>query len=237
MYDTLRRIVCDANKQLHALGLAPFTWGNVSQADRARGVFAIKPSGVPYDKLEPDKIVIVSLKDGSVVDGSFNPSSDTPTHFELYRSFPDLGAIVHTHSINASAFAQAGRAIPAYGTTHADFSYTSIPCTRALTESEVTGDYEYNTGKIISDHYREEGLDIETTPAVLVHYHAPFIFGDNAAKAVENAEILEIIAEMAIKTEQLAHGKPETIDRYLLDKHYYRKHGDNAYYGQTSQDD
>lgn len=231
MFEELKKIVCDANIELHAHGLAPFTWGNVSQVDRAAGVFAIKPSGVPYSELTSEKIVIVSLEDGKVVDGDYNPSSDTPTHYILYKEFPELNAVVHTHSVNASSFAQAGRSIPAYGTTHADFSYTAVPCTRALDEQEVKGEYELNTGKVIAAHFKENNLDIASTPAVLVRSHAPFVFGKNASDAVHNAAVLEIVAEMALKTELLGNNGNE-IDKYLSDKHYFRKHGEGAYYGQ-----
>lgn len=231
MYDELKKIVCEANIELHNHGLAPFTWGNVSQVDRAAGVFAIKPSGVPYSELTPEKIVVVSLSDGKVADGDYNPSSDTPTHYLLYKEFEELNAVVHTHSVNASSFAQSGRAIPAYGTTHADFSYTAVPCTRALTEEEVKGEYELNTGKVIAAHFKENGLDVKSTPAVLVRSHAPFVFGKNAGDAVHNAAVLEIVAEMALKTEMLSQNVGE-IDKYLSDKHYFRKHGEGAYYGQ-----
>lgn len=231
MYSALKQTVCEANKELHALGLAPFTWGNVSQVDREAGVFAIKPSGVPYSELTPEKIVVVSLSDGKVVEGEYNPSSDTPTHYVLYKEFAELNAVVHTHSVNASSFAQAGRSIPAYGTTHADFSYTAVPCTRALTDAEVNGEYEYNTGVVIAEHFRNNMLDVKSTPAVLVRSHAPFAFGKNADDAVHNAAVLEIVAEMAMKTELIGKDVPE-IDDYLSDKHYFRKHGANAYYGQ-----
>ncbi len=231
MYNKLKQTVCDANIELHSLGLAPFTWGNVSQADRELGVFAIKPSGVPYSELTPDKIVVLSLEDGSVLEGSYNPSSDTPTHYILFKEFSDLNAVVHTHSVNASAFAQAGRAIPVYGTTHADFSYTEVPCTRALTENEVKTEYELNTGKVIVGYFKENNLDTSSTPSVLVRSHAPFVFGKNASDAVHNAAVLEIVAEMALKTEIINNNTPE-IDSYLSDKHYFRKHGKDAYYGQ-----
>lgn len=231
MYEKLKETVCVANKELHAHGLAPFTWGNVSQVDRSEGVFAIKPSGVPYDELTPEKMVIVSLADGSVVEGDYNPSSDTPTHFILYKEFAELNAVVHTHSVNASAFAQAGRDIPAYGTTHADFSYTAVPCARALTQEEVQTEYELNTGKVIVNHFKENELDTQSTPAVLVRSHAPFVFGKNASDAVHNAAVLEIVAEMAMKTEILKNDVC-SIDKYLSDKHYFRKHGKDAYYGQ-----
>lgn len=231
MYNDIKKIVCDANVELHSLGLAPFTWGNVSQVDREKGVFVIKPSGVPYSELTPDKMVVVSLEDGRVVEGEFNPSSDTPTHFILYKDFPNLNGVVHTHSVNASSFAQAGRSIPAYGTTHADFSYTAVPCTRALTEDEVKSEYELNTGKVIAEHFKNNELDVKSTPAVLVRSHAPFVFGENAKDAVHNAAVLEIVAEMALKTEVVGNNTPE-IDKFLSDKHYFRKHGENAYYGQ-----
>ncbi len=231
MYTELKKIVCEANIELHSLGLAPFTWGNVSQVDREKGVFAIKPSGVPYSELTPEKIVVVSLSDGSVVEGEYNPSSDTPTHYVLYKEFGELGGVVHTHSVNASAFAQAGRCIPAYGTTHADFSYTAVPCTRALTEEEVNTVYELNTGKVIVEHFNAKYLDVQSTPAVLVRSHAPFAFGKNASDAVHNAAVLEIVAEMALKTELIKRDTKD-IDKYLSDKHYFRKHGKDAYYGQ-----
>lgn len=231
VYKNLKQIVCNANIELHAHGLAPFTWGNVSQVDRDAGVFAIKPSGVPYDQLTPEKIVIVSLEDGKVVDGDYNPSSDTPTHYVLYKEFTELNAVVHTHSVNASSFAQAGRDIPAYGTTHADFSYTGVPCARALSEGEVKGEYELNTGKVIVNHFRDNNLDVQSTPAVLVRSHAPFVFGKTASDAVHNAAVLEIVAEMALKTE-LLNKDTTSIDKYLADKHYFRKHGKDAYYGQ-----
>lgn len=232
MYSKLKAEVCSANKELHSLGLAPFTWGNVSAVDRENNVFAIKPSGVPYDDLTPDNMVVVSLTDGSVVEGDYNPSSDTPTHYILYREFPELNAVVHTHSINASSFAQSGRAIPSYGTTHADFSHTEVPCTRALTADEVKTDYELNTGVVIVDHFKKNKLDVSSTPAVLVRSHAPFAFGKNAHDAVHNAAVLEIVAEMAIKTELLSEKYEAQIPQYLSDKHYFRKHGKDAYYGQ-----
>lgn len=231
MYEKLKETVCAANIELHAHGLAPFTWGNVSQVDREAGVFAIKPSGVAYSELTPEKIVVVSVDDGSVVDGDYNPSSDTPTHYILYKEFTGLNAVVHTHSVNASAFAQAGRDIPVYGTTHADFSYTAVPCARALSEDEVKSEYELNTGKVIISHFKENGFDVQSTPAVLVRSHAPFVFGKNASDAVHNAAVLEIVAEMAMKTEAL-NGGVSPIDKYLSDKHYFRKHGKDAYYGQ-----
>ena len=231
MYSKLKKEVCSANIELHSLGLAPFTWGNVSMVDREAGVFAIKPSGVPYSELCEKSIVVVSLEDGKVVEGDYNPSSDTPTHYILYKEFAELNAIVHTHSVNASAFAQAGKPILPFGTTHADFSYTQVPCTRALTQEEVETEYELNTGKVIAAHFKENNLDVMSTPAVLVRSHAPFAFGKNASDAVHNAAVLEIVAEMAIKT-SLINPETQSIDGYLSDKHYFRKHGKDAYYGQ-----
>ncbi len=232
MYDSLKIEVCKANKELHALGLAPFTWGNVSAVDRDNGVFAIKPSGVPYDELTPESMVIISIEDGSIVEGEYNPSSDTPTHYVLYKEFKELNAVVHTHSVNASSFAQSGRAILPYGTTHADFSYTEVPCTRALTAEEVNNEYELNTGIVIAEHYKKNDLDVYSTPAVLVRSHAPFAFGKSAHDAVHNAAVLEIVAEMALKTELLSAKAESIIPKYLSDKHYFRKHGKDAYYGQ-----
>ena len=231
MYSKLKKEVCSANIELHSLGLAPFTWGNVSMVDREAGVFAIKPSGVSYSELDENSIVVVSLEDGKVVEGDYNPSSDTPTHYILYKEFAELNAIVHTHSVNASAFAQAGKPILPFGTTHADFSYTQVPCTRALTQEEVETEYELNTGKVIAAHFKENNLDVMSTPAVLVRSHAPFAFGKNASDAVHNAAVLEIVAEMAIKT-SLINPETQSIDGYLSDKHYFRKHGKDAYYGQ-----
>ena len=231
MYSKLKKEVCSANIELHSLGLAPFTWGNVSMVDREAGVFAIKPSGVPYSELDEKSIVVVSLEDGKVVEGDYNPSSDTPTHYILYKEFAELNAIVHTHSVNASAFAQAGKPILPFGTTHADFSYTQVPCTRALTQEEVETEYELNTGKVIAAHFKENNLDVMSTPAVLVRSHAPFAFGKNASDAVHNAAVLEIVAEMAIKT-SLINPETQSIDGYLSDKHYFRKLGKDAYYGQ-----
>mgnify|MGYP002514184489 CR=1 FL=1 len=231
MLEELKKSVCQANLDLVAHGLVILTWGNVSAVDRENGVFAIKPSGVAYDKLTPESMVVVSLEDGSVIEGEFNPSSDTPTHYYLYKQFENLNAVVHTHSVNASAFAQAGRAIPRYGTTHADFSYTEVPCTPALTEEEVKTEYELNTGKVIVKYFKENNLDVSSTPAVLVRSHAPFAFGKTASDAVHNAAVLEIVAEMAMKTEIIGGQVPE-IDNYLSDKHYFRKHGKDAYYGQ-----
>lgn len=231
MYEQLKKRVLDSNIRLHALGLAPFTWGNVSELDRENGVFAIKPSGVAYDELTADKIVIVRL-DGTVLPGQLSPSSDTPTHLCLYNSLPECGGIVHMHSLYATSWAQAGKDIPPYGTTHADFSHTPVPCTRPLDDAEINGEYELNTGRVICECMKERGYDISGTPAVLVNGHGPFIFGHNAEKAVDNAAVLEIVAQCAVLTERIGGASPAGISQTLLDRHYYRKHGKNAYYGQ-----
>ncbi len=215
---------------LYKLGIAPFTWGNASECDREKGVFAIKPSGVEYEELTPDMMVIVDF-DGNKVEGEYNPSSDTATHAVLYKSFPEIGGVVHSHSINAVAFAQAGCSIPALGTTHADFSFGEVPCARELTNEEVSGEYEKSTGDVIVAHFRDNGIDENAVPAVLVRSHGPFTWGKSAKDAAKNAGTLEIVAEMAIKTMQL-NNSAEEIPTYLLNKHYMRKHGKNAYYGQ-----
>lgn len=215
---------------LYKLGIAPFTWGNASECDREQRVFAIKPSGVDYENLTPDKMVIVDFE-GNKVEGELNPSSDTATHAVLYSSFPDIGGVVHSHSVNAVAFAQAGHEVPALGTTHADFCFGAVPCARELTADEVNGEYEKSTGEVIVSHFRENNIDENAVPAVLVRSHGPFTWGSSAKDAAKNAGTLEIVCEMAIKTLRL---NPEinTIPEYLLDKHYMRKHGKNAYYGQ-----
>ena len=240
MYEDLKFRVYKANVQLQKYGLAPFTWGNVSECCREDEVFAIKPSGVPFEELSPEKMVIVSF-DGKVVDGDLNPSSDSMTHAVLYRRFFNIGGIAHSHSVNACAFAQAGYPIPAFGTTHADFAYGEIPCTRKLKPDEVGGYYEYNTGKVIIEHFREKKIDENAVPACLVKNHGPFSWGQSAAEAVENAAILEIVAEMAIKTltvKNFAFKKElSTMPKSLLDKHYNRKHGAGAYYGQLDKQD
>lgn len=233
MYDEIKQTAYEANMLLYKYGIAPFTWGNASQADRVKKVFAIKPSGVPYELLTPGKMVVVDFE-GNKVDGELNPSSDTPTHAVLYSSFKDIGGIVHTHSVNAVAFAQAGRSVPALGTTHADFAFGEVPCTRSLTEDEVSCEYEKNTGLVIAEHFRRFSVDENSVPAVLVKGHGPFCWGSDAVKAAENGAILEIVAEMAYKTFLIAGEEKDTvgIDDFLLNKHYLRKHGKNAYYGQ-----
>lgn len=230
-YQALKKRVCAANKDIGRAGLAVLTWGNASEADRDEGVFAIKPSGVDYENLTADDIVIVSLEDGVKVEGELKPSSDTPTHWHLFKKFPSIGGIVHTHSAKATAWAQAKRSIPVFGTTHADHFYGKVPCTRELTAGEVEDDYELNTGKVIVEHFEENGIDPVQMPAALISSHASFVWGENAAKAVECGITLEEIAEMAINSLSINSALRE-VPPYLLDKHFLRKHGSNAYYGQ-----
>jgi len=227
MLDELKQKVLEANLELAEYGLVVFTWGNVSERDPETGLIVIKPSGVSYDSLQTTDMVVLN-PDGSQVEGRLKPSSDAPTHLELYRSFPDVGGIVHTHSEWASSWAQAGRAIPAYGTTHADYFYGEIPCAPALTREQVEAAYEVNTGKVIVEAFRDR--DYRSMPGVLVHGHGPFTWGKDAGEAVQHAVVLEEIAKMAFRTEVL--GKHEPLPAYLLDKHYKRKHGKDAYYGQ-----
>jgi L-ribulose-5-phosphate 4-epimerase len=226
----LRELACRANLTLASSGLVMGTFGNLSIVDRAAGVFAIKPSGVPYGDLTPDKMVLVSLESGEATAGSLRPSSDTPTHLELYRAF-GCGAIVHTHSEYATMFAQARTPIGCMGTTHADYFHGDIPVTRALTQPEVETDYEANTGRVIVETFRTASLSPEDVPAVLVANHAPFTWGADAGAAIENARILEFIARMDWRARVMAPDAPRP-DQYLIDKHYFRKHGSNAYYGQ-----
>lgn len=234
MLEELKQKVFEANLQLVQYGLVVLTWGNVSGIDREEGLFVIKPSGVPYDKMTADDMVVMDLN-GNKVEGRLNPSSDTPTHLELYKKFKDIGGIVHTHSSWACSWAQAGRDINAYGTTHADFANGAVPCAGGLTENEVNGEYELNTGKVIVEEFEKRGIKPEECPAVLVHRHGPFTWGSSPFKAVENALILEEVAKMASRTERIAafdNNSNIGIEQYLLDKHYQRKHGINAYYGQ-----
>lgn len=232
MLKELKREVYEANMLLPAHGLVTFTWGNVSGVDRESGLFVIKPSGVPYDKLTPEYMVVIDLS-GVKVEGRLNPSSDTPTHAEFYRSFPNVGGVVHTHSRWATTWAQAGRDIPAYGTTHADYFYGAIPCARVLTAEEVEEDYELNTGRVIVSHFIDRGIDPDHVPAALACSHGPFAWGKDAREAVHNAVVLEELAMMAFHTEALAAAQPrESMKQYILDKHFTRKHGPNAYYGQ-----
>lgn len=235
MLEELKEKVYKANMQLVEYGLVVLTWGNASEIDRESGLFVIKPSGVPYDKMTADDMVVMNL-DGEKVEGRLNPSSDTPTHLELYRNFPQIGGIVHTHSNWACSWAQAGRDVPAYGTTHADFANGAVPCARGLTKEEVESEYELNTGKVIVSEFRNRGISENEIPAVLVHRHGPFTWGKDAFKAVENALILEEVCKMALRTERIAamdKNSDIVIEQYLLDKHYQRKHGKNAYYGQS----
>ena len=231
MLKELREKVYEANMDLPKHGLVVFTWGNASEFDRESGLFVIKPSGVDYDKLSPESMVVCDL-DGKVVDGDLNPSSDTPTHAYLYREWGDkIGGVVHTHSAWAVSWAQAGRDIPAYGTTHADYFYGPIPCMRGLTEEEIEEAYELNTGKVIVEGFAERDIDPVAVPAVLVRNHGPFTWGKDADAAVCHAVVLDEVAKMAARTEMLQDGVAPA-PQYLQDKHYLRKHGPNAYYGQ-----
>jgi L-ribulose-5-phosphate 4-epimerase len=230
MLEKLKKDVLEANLQLPKHGLVTFTWGNVSGIDRDQGLVVIKPSGVPYEELTLEDMVVVDLE-GNIIEGTKRPSSDTPTHLALYRSFQYVGGIVHTHSPWATAWAQAGRSIPALGTTHADYYYGEIPCTRTLTKEEITKAYELETGNVIIETFETGGIDPLAMPGVLVSNHAPFCWGKDANQAVHNAVVLEEVAKMALHTFQL-NSQIEAIDQFLLDKHYLRKHGVNAYYGQ-----
>ena len=230
MLDQLRQAVWAANLELPRRGLVTYTWGNVSGIDRDRGLVVIKPSGVDYDALKPEDLVVVDL-DGNRVEGDLNPSSDTATHLILYKEFPTLGGVVHTHSPNAVAWAQAGEDIPCYGTTHADYFYGPIPCARCLSKTEIDGDYEGNTGRVIVETFRKRNINPVHVPGVICAGHGPFTWGNNPAQAVYHSVVLEEVARMAILTRQVrpsAHVAPQA----MLDKHFLRKHGPNAYYGQ-----
>jgi L-ribulose-5-phosphate 4-epimerase len=229
-YSQLRQEVYEANMQLPRLGLVLFTFGNVSAIDRSMGVFGIKPSGVPYEDLSPDKIVIVDLE-GKTVDGKLRPSSDTRTHAVLYQHWEKIGGIVHTHSTHATAWAQAQRDIPIFGTTHADHNTADIPCAPPMAEERIAGDYEFETGFQILDCFRERGLDYQEMEMILVGNHAPFTWGKTAAKAVYNSAVLENLAWMAWLTEQINPRAPR-LPEALIRKHYQRKHGPDSYYGQ-----
>ena len=229
-YDALKQECLAANLALPKTGLVDLTFGNVSVADPELRVFAIKPSGVDYDKLTTDDIVVIGY-DGNIVEGNLRPSSDTPTHRCLYLHFPDIRSVVHTHSRSAVAFAQAAIEIPSFGTTHCDYFHGPIPITRAMTASEVGGDYEWETGKVIVQCFADSGIDPLEIPAVLVRNHGPFAWGLSGAKAVETAQALEIVADMAIKTLAVNPAAFRAPD-HLLDKHFFRKHGAGAYYGQ-----
>ncbi|HEY1684670.1 MAG TPA: L-ribulose-5-phosphate 4-epimerase [Tepidisphaeraceae bacterium] len=230
-FEELKEQVHHANLLLVSAGLVVLTWGNASGIDRAAGVMAIKPSGIAYDKLRPADMVIVSLETGKVVEGPHRPSSDTPTHLHLYRSFDSIGGIAHTHSLYATIFAQAMSDIPCLGTTHADNFYGTIPATRSMTPAEIATDYELNTGKVIVECFTNRQINPEQVPGVLLASHAPFTWGTTPEKAVENAIVLEFAAQMALQTAAISPSiKP--ISRELLDKHFLRKHGPKAYYGQ-----
>jgi L-ribulose-5-phosphate 4-epimerase len=228
VYEELRKAVCDANIELQRQKLVIYSWGNVSGIDRSAGVVAIKPSGVTYDELTPDKIVLLDLS-GNIIEGALRPSSDTPTHLELYRNFEAVGGICHTHSLSATMWAQSCREIPCFGTTHADYFYGPIPVTEAMTEDEIKSDYELNTGKVIVRRFA--GIDPMKMPAVLVANHGPFTWGKTPEMAVESTVVLEQIATMALGTITINPNQGQ-ISKVLLDKHYLRKHGKNAYYGQ-----
>ncbi len=231
VFRDLKEACCEANRALPGRGLVDLTFGNVSVLDPARGVFAIKPSGIAYHDLTPEHIVVLDL-DGVQLEGKLRPSSDTDTHRRLFQAFSSIRAVVHTHSRHAVAFAQAGRTIPCLGSTHADYFDGDVPVTRPMTPAEIAGRYEWETGQVIVERFRE--LDPERMPAVLVHGHGPFAWGPSGDKAVEQAEALEIVAEIALKTLQLYPEAPQLLSE-LRDKHFHRKHGANAYYGQDKQ--
>lgn len=230
MLEELKKVVYEANMLLPKYGLVTFTWGNVSAIDREKGLFVIKPSGVDYEKMTPEDMVVMDLN-GNKVEGRLNPSSDTATHLELYKAFPEIGGVVHTHSSYATSWAQSGRSIPCYGTTHADYFYGEIPCVRCLTKEEIEDAYEANTGHLIVNEFKSMAKDPVAVPAVLCKNHGPFAWGKDAHEAVHNAVVLEEVAKMAYRTELINRDAKPAPDE-LQDKHYYRKHGANAYYGQ-----
>lgn len=232
MLEKLKAEVCKANLELVRKGLVIETWGNASAVDRDHGLMVIKPSGVPYDGMMPKHMVVVSLEDGKVVEGELKPSSDTPTHLVLYRAFKNIGGVVHTHSLFATAWAQAGRPLLAYGTTQADYWYGEVPCTRLLKPAEIKTDYEANTGHVIVEAFKTKKRDPAQHPAVLVASHGPFTWGKDVAEAVHNAGVLEFIARLNSETLRL-NPKVKPMQSALLDKHFLRKHGATAYYGQT----
>lgn len=231
MLEQLKQLVFEANMELPKRGLVTYTWGNVSGIDRETGYIVIKPSGIEYEEMKPDDMVVLDLE-GNKIEGKYRPSSDTATHIELYKKYPEIGGIVHTHSTWATAWSQAQREIPLYGTTHADYFYGSIPCARSLTEEEIFGEYEKNTGLVIIETLEKNGVEPMSTPGILISNHAPFTWGKDAAEAVHNSVVLEEVAKMASYTETINPNvipAPEAIAR----KHYLRKHGKNAYYGQN----
>ena len=231
MLEALRKAVYEANMELPKRGLVTYTWGNVSGVDRESGLMVIKPSGVEYKDLSPENMVVISLADGSRVEGDYNPSSDTKTHLELYRAFPQIGGVVHTHSPYAVGWAQAGEEIPCFGTTQADYFYGAVPCVRHLTKEEIDEGYEMNTGKVIVETFKERNLDPKVIPGALCFSHGPFVWGKDPAQAVYHAVVVEEVAKMATFTRIV---KPDAAPapQHYLDKHYLRKHGPNAYYGQ-----
>lgn len=230
MLEDLKQKVFEANLLLPKYGLVVFTWGNVSGIDREKGLVVIKPSGVDYDVMKAEDMVVTDLE-GNVVEGKLKPSSDLMTHLEFYKNFKDIGGVVHTHSINAVAFAQAGKDIPALGTTHGDYFYGPIPCTRLMTDEEIKGEYELNTGKVIVEEFKNRNIDPNHMPAVLVHSHGPFTWGKDPFDAVHNSVVLDTLADMAIKTLSI-NPSVKPMQDTLLDKHFLRKHGPGAYYGQ-----
>ncbi|MCR5250156.1 MAG: L-ribulose-5-phosphate 4-epimerase [Lachnospiraceae bacterium] len=230
--EELKKIVYEANMLLPKYGLVTFTWGNVSGIDRQKGLMVIKPSGVDYEIMKAEDMVVLDVKSGEQVEGKMRPSSDTPTHLELYRAFPEIGGVVHTHSSYATSWAQAGRDIPCYGTTHADYFFGPIPCLRVLTKEEIDEAYEENTGHLIVNEFKARNLDVMAVPACLCKNHGPFAWGKDPHEAVHNAVVLDEVAKMALRAEMI---KPDVLPapQELQDKHYYRKHGANAYYGQN----
>lgn len=230
MLDDLKQKVLEANLLLPKYGLVVFTWGNVSGIDRENGLVVIKPSGVDYDIMKAEDMVVTDL-DGNVVEGKLKPSSDLATHLEFYKHFKDIGGVVHTHSVNAVAWAQAGKDIPALGTTHGDYFYGQIPCTRLMTDDEIKNNYELNTGKVVVEEFEKRHIDPNQMPGVLVHSHGPFTWGKDSFDAVHNSVVLDTLAKMALKTITI-NGDVDSMQKELLDKHFLRKHGPGAYYGQ-----
>lgn len=234
MLETLKKQVWEANLLLPKYGLVTFTWGNVSAVDRETGMIVIKPSGVEYDDLQAEDMVVVDLASGEKVEGRYNPSSDTPTHVQLYKAFPEVGGVVHTHSTQATSFAQAGMGILPLGTTHGDYFYGEIPCTRAMTPEEIADEYEKKTGTVIIETFQERDIDPMQIPGVLVKSHGPFAWGKDAMEAVHNAVVMEEVAAMNFRAMMLTPGIGR-MQKELLDKHYLRKHGATAYYGQNNE--
>lgn len=231
MLEELKKEVFEENLELVEKKLVIYTWGNVSGIDRESKIFAIKPSGVDYDIMRSDDMVLIDLE-GKKIEGKYKPSSDTPTHIELYKAFPEIGAIVHTHSSYATSWAQARKDIPAFGTTHADYFYGDIPCARALTKEEIENDYEKNTGLVIIETLKERNINPMDIPGIIIASHGPFAWGKDSRQAVYNAVVLEELSKMAYRTIQI-NPNIKSVEKYLLDKHYFRKHGKNAYYGQN----